>query len=355
MRPSKKEDGGNEVEHDPAAVAPMDDDDGLLLPDGGVVIYRGAGTFTTPTADVGELNLTDGGIVLDRRPPLGAPPLRPRVVNASGSVARGLASDHNRSGVTAKNSAAALALDTTKVVTTVKVVEPSDAAIKCISAVLDGLNDRKDVRVVLKEIVNHGLLCFSRLRLGLAVTMSKGADPAEQEPGWAGLRRIFQYWWPVWVSPSDGWKTLPPPGTVGFIANPKRPIYRTKWAFDVNMEAVNDAIQKLEANSDRYFDKDKLPKLITVWRYGAHVRGGIGASVATLLLIATKEDLFCSVLADLAASDRPPQPGKPIPLVVAACHDFETAGLAAPEALVRGVVQLPPDPVVEDAASASPP
>lgn len=121
------------------------------------------------------------------------------------------------------------------------------------------------------------------------------------------------------------------------------------------MEAVNDAIQQLEANSARYFDNDKLPKLITMWCYGAHVLGGIGASVATLLLTATKEDFFCSVLADLAASGRPPQPEKPVPLVVAACHDFDTAGLAAPEALVLGVVQLRPDPVVEDAASAPPP
>lgn len=150
------------------------------------------------------------------------------MVKSSGSVARGLASEHNRSGVTANNSAAVLPLDTTKVVTTVQPFEPSDAAVKCITAELDCLNDRKDVHVVLKELVNDRLLCFSRLRLGLAVTMSKGADPAEQEAGWAGLRCIFQYWWPVWVAPSGWWKTLPPPETVGFIANPKSPNFQNQ-------------------------------------------------------------------------------------------------------------------------------
>lgn len=105
---------------------------------------------------------------------------------------------------------------------------------------------------------------------------------------------------------------------MGFIANPTRPIFSTKWAFDVKMEAVSYAIQPREAKSVPFFDMEKLPKLVTVWRYGADALGGIGMSVATLLLVATKEPPFCAVIYDLASMGRPPQPGKPLSLVAAA-------------------------------------
>lgn len=115
------------------------------------------------------------------------------------------------------------------------------------------------------------------------------------------------------------------------------------------MEAVNYAIQQLEAKSVRYFDKEKLPKRVTVWRYGAHALGGIGMSVATLLLVATKEPPFCALIYDLASMGRPPKPGKPLSLVAAACHDFETAALEDPEVLVSEVLERATAPEDEEA------
>lgn len=70
-------------------------------------------------------------------------------------------------------------------------------------------------------------------------------------------------------------------------------------------------------------------------RVGPNVGSSILLSVATLLLVCTKEDQFCSVVKELFASGRAPEP-KDGAAVLAACHEFETAGLVAPDVAPHG-------------------
>lgn len=70
------------------------------------------------------------------------------------------------------------------------------------------------------------------------------------------------------------------------------------------------------------------------------MRSSLPLSVATLLLFASKEDRFCDVLTRLATVGRAPAK-KDCPIVVAACHDFETAELGAPGVTQPGDLSLP--------------
>lgn len=78
-------------------------------------------------------------------------------------------------------------------------------------------------------------------------------------------------------------------------------------------------------------------------RVGPNVGSSILLSVATLLLVCTKEDQLCAVVKELFASGRAPEP-KDGAVVVAACHEFETAGLVAPDVapLGKGAPQVLP-------------
>ncbi|KAK1868749.1 hypothetical protein I4F81_011232 [Pyropia yezoensis] len=120
------------------------------------------------------------------------------------------------------------------------------------------------------------------------------------------------------------------------------------------MEVINAVIQKLEVKSGRYFDKHNLPTVVSVSRFGPNVRGVIGVSVATLLLVATKEQMFCTIVSDVMAHGRVPTMSK-IPLLAATRHDFETAALEDPEVLVSDVLDQGADHRVADDADAAAP
>lgn len=138
------------------------------------------------------------------------------------------------------------------------VVTPSEPAVTCITAVLDSLRERQDIRDVLRLWLTDSLLCLSRLRSAVAMAPHDGSKHENKEVDWVSVNTLLNCWWPIWEAPNEE-MVCPPPGTVGFLAHPTRRVQSTKWAFDVDMGSINAAIRQLLVNSSRYFDKCKLP------------------------------------------------------------------------------------------------
>lgn len=311
----------------------------LLFPDVGLVVSRGGGMREVPAADSGRSVVKDGGNVVARRPPValsGGESIDPRRMSTQTSRA-GANSEEGCPGrgvIGAVEPALdVLRADDSRVIASVQpVVAPSEPAIKCVTKVSEGLLARRDIRGVLLELVKDSLLCLSRLHGGSLSNVSAGVLPADVELSWPGVRNLLQRWWPQWDAHVGKGAAIPPPGTVGYLTHPTRPVSSCKWAIDVNMEAMNPVIQRLDLKSARYFDKDNFPPVLTVPRIGANVRGPICVSVATMLLVARKDDHFGAVLTPLAALGWAPV-RKMAPLIAATCHDFETAGIGKSDAL----------------------
>lgn len=330
------------------------DDASLAVPPGGVVVRReddgliesgnnvpqvadavpaqqaaGAPDAAAPV-DLAAL-LQDGGIVVARRSfrreDAGGGPAAEGSTLSGDPAAPGVAV---RSVIFFDDSAAQLVTSVQPLVT------PSAAAINCVNTVLDVLKVRQDVRGVLEQLVIDSLLCFARLHGGAAVNGSSGVPAADDQVMWKMVRKIAHRWWPVWEGPASSVKPLPPPGTVSYLSHPCRAVRSSKWAIEVDMTGINDAIRALVVDSERYFEKSNLPDRECVARLGpkcANTVAPLGTSVATLLLMGTKEASFCNVLNELVAVGRAPAP-KSIPVMEATCHEFETAGLDDPDVMV---------------------
>lgn len=342
------------------------DDASLSVPLGGVVVRRhgdglgdggtdapnvaGAGQAqqaagapgAAPPADMDAL-LQDGGIVIARRSSgpedAGDGPAAAGSALTGAPAAPGVAV---RSVICVDHAAGPVVSSSQPLVT------PSAGAINCVNTVLDMMKVRQDVRGVLEQLVIDSLLCFSRLHSGAAVNGSSGVPAADDQLMWKSVRKIAHRWWPVWEGPASSVKPLPPPGTVSYLSHPCRAVRSSKWAIEVDMTGVNDAIQALDVDSERYFEKSNLPVRECVSRLGpkcANTVAPLGTSVATLLLMGTKEASFCNVLNELVAMGRAPAL-KSIPVMAATCHEFETAGLDDPD------VVLPVAPVPSDAPAA---
>lgn len=309
-----------------------------VLPEGGVVLQRHSNGIGAIGALDGDVN--DGGIVVVTRVLMSHPPGQAPAAKIQASQA--LNSDYLPEPPGGGREAEA-----PKVVSNVQpVVVPNAESLKCITAVLQSLADRKDIREVLQQLVIDSLLCLARIKSGSAAGSGFASSSASTEQAWSTVRTILHRWWRVWEVAPDGYMQAPPAGTVAFIAHPTRPILSSRWAINVDMETINPVIQQLEVKSGRYFNKEKLPTLVSVSRFGPNVRGVICLSVATSLLIACKEDLFCTIVSDLVAQGRVPA-GKKVPLLAATRHDFETAALDAPEVLVPHVMDQAVDRVVQ--------
>lgn len=219
------------------------------------------------------------------------------------------------------------------------VVKPTEVAVKSVVGVLEGMLVRGDVRQVLQQLVCDSLLCWARQRSGAVRSPTQEVVPANVEQLWTSVRKLLHRWWPTWeASPTFAGEaaSVPPPGTVSFITHPHRRPKYCKWAIDVDVSAAHDIISRLQGvGSARYFDKEKLPSMVTVMRVGPSAKSPILMSVATLLLVASKEYAFPTLLTELASMGRAPEP-KDKSVVVATCHEFETAGLEAPAVLLAG-------------------
>lgn len=340
------------------AGADADADDNLVLPPGGLIVPRPGALSSAEATDAGVSGdggdaakhphdehepaaaaadgsyLQDGGIVVVRRQgPPGDDPLE-AVLATMGAPATADArlSDGQALAVVAVDE------PQTKVVLTTKpVIVPSPAAVKCILAVLNGLMDRSDAREVLYTLLRDFLLCFNRLHGGEADNCLPGEVEISTELAWTKVRTHLYRWWPIWRAPVGELAPFPVPGTVGFMSHPTRIGRVSRWALEVDMACVSETIKRLPVRSSIL---GGLPPVVSVTRIGPSVRSSLPLSVATLLLVASKEDRFCDVLTELATVGRAPAK-KDCPIVVATCHDFETAELGALGETQPGDLSLP--------------
>ncbi|KAK1868748.1 hypothetical protein I4F81_011231 [Pyropia yezoensis] len=173
----------------PDGHAPFDNGDvgsgveaGLILPEGGLVVRRhinedGAGEAV-------DDDVTAGGIIVATRAPLRQPD-----TVATGRGPALLGPDNSGSGGD---------VEVNKVVSSVQpVVTPSASSIKCISAVLEALRERQDIRQVLQQLVIDGLLCLGRLKGGSAFGSASASAATGGEAGWSAVRAILYRWWPI--------------------------------------------------------------------------------------------------------------------------------------------------------------
>lgn len=175
------------------------------------------------------------------------------------------------------------------------VVTPSQYAVKCLNTVLAVTKARDNARGVLEQLVIDSLLCFSRAHAGATVNFSYGVLPPDEQLSWKHVRKILHGWWPVSCAPTSGVKPLPRPGTVSLLSHPCRAVWLSTWAIDVDMSGVADALRKVKVSCERQSDASHLPAFESVSRVGpkcANSVAPLGTSVATLLLIGTKEGLL---------------------------------------------------------------
>jgi len=315
----------------------------LDVPAGGVVI-RGppAGGVPPTTGDPPHASgaaplssedaalLRDGGVVVATRAPHGGPTSRAAGIPAANDGATSVVGGcHWGTG----NVAAVMdvaAPDVTKIVSAVQpVITPNDAAVQCVTQVLEGLSGREDLRHVLQQLVNDSLLCLARLLGGASAGYSAGVLPADLELSWPGVRRFTSKWWPVWEVSTDEPATLPPDGTLAHKVHTTRPALSSRWMIDVNMTSINPVLLRATVMCRRYNKKDMLD-LVRVMRVGPGVKYPINVALAVMLLFGTQEEHYCTVLAELASAGRPIVPAV-VPILSAACHAFESSGLGAAE------------------------
>lgn len=342
--------GGNGADVGEGAVG----DDDLVLPPGGLIVPRpGALDGAAETAAVGAGTgrgsvlpkdgdesaapavdeISDGGVVVVRPSPSPGNAAQKVARNASG------ASPSVDPSETHGQALAVVAVDEPQakvVLTSQPVITPSPAAVQCIVAVLESVMDRGDAREVLYQLLGDSLLCLTRLHGGAVLNRSPGAVQPSVELDWVRVRTHLYRWWPIWRAPAGEAAPVPVPGTVGFISHPTRAGRVSRWALDVDMSCVNETIKRLSVRASVL---GGLPSVVSVTRVGPSVRSSLPLSVATLLLVASKEDRFCDVLRDLASLGRAPAPTER-PIVTASCHDFETAELGAPEVIQPGGASL---------------
>jgi len=151
--------------------------------------------------------------------------------------------------------------------------------------------------------------------------------------GWAEVRVLLARFWPSWQVPEEQPGRIPAAGSVASLSHAGRCSHSGKWAIAVKMTAVNPIISGMAAKSQLYFNKRKLADVVEVARLGANTKPPLPITVASMLVVGTWDAAFCSILKQLVFVGRAPTVGRS-PLAVAACHDFETAGLGESQALL---------------------
>jgi len=289
---------------------------GVTVPIGGLHIRRdppaGAAAGAAPTDGGGDDVPAIGGTVVERRP-THVPPAHP------GGTAEALMVTGPVAGpVRLKEQ---------------PVVIPSPQAVTCTSAVLESCLSRSDAKGVVRQLLVDGLLCWGRLHSGQTAKAAAGLiSAADVATEWPAVRKLLADCWPTWSSPVSNVAALPPEGSVSRQTHPGRTMLTSRWKVKVDMTATNPTIRRLEVASDRHFKKGPLDAFVEVQRIAPVTKVPLAVTIASILLVATWDSAFCTIMQQLAASGRAPVNRKSS-IADAACHDFESAGLRQRQAL----------------------
>jgi len=301
-----------------AGEAPATNEDGGLVPEGGVVVRR----RTKDDNNVGEVSLGgppkigtagDSGDAQDRQT---------LITSSTGGNANDTHNvEHNDDDIHT-----AVRVSRSVVLKTQPTVKPTASAVTAVCSVLEALKDLEDIRIHLRDLMDKSLLCLARAAPGTAAQPSVGVFSATADGTWTGVTRMLSRWWPLWKEVPGAPTTIPPEGTLTFKRNPGRKARSSPWMILVDMTAINPTMMRLAADSSRYFPKCELPQVELVKRVASGLRQPLTEIVASLLLLATEEEGYGPILVDLASSGRAAA-RRNVPLLAAACHSFVSSGL----------------------------
>ncbi|OSX78918.1 hypothetical protein BU14_0095s0033 [Porphyra umbilicalis] len=230
---------------------------------------------------------------------------------------------------------------------------PSTEAVVAVKAVLEKMLVRSDCKDVLRKILLDGLVTLTRLHSGES-TNPGIISATDAEPDWSFVRNLFTRWWPSWSLPRCAAPVLPVAGTAAFALHPTRTTCSSKWIVTVNMSSINPVIDRWAVKALRYFKFHNLDKTIDVVHIASSLKPLLAATIACLLLVGTWEPSFCFIRTQMASDGRAPVVSM-VPLEAAACHNFETAGLADAVALLLALKDGGGAEAVDSGTSAAPP
>jgi len=212
-------------------------------------------------------------------------------------------------------------------------VVPTNFSVETVTAVLTGLQDRADGIAVLRQLLDDSVLVLGRSSARPTVKWNGKPFPTGIRGDRMALGLRTDKWWPQWHAPQDLDKanSFPPAGTIAHAFNRHRPTGSSRWVILVDMTGINDVIKALSVRSARFFPKNALVQYEMVSRIWGKAPMRLPVVVACMLLLVTKEEEFGVKLAHLAAAGRAAVPTN-APLLSASCHEFNTSGLAAPDA-----------------------
>jgi len=208
-------------------------------------------------------------------------------------------------------------------------VKPSEPAVQAVKSVLLAVGDREDALAVLRQLLRDSVLRLAHtapdaLSSGVGYSTTRAADKAD----WVAITNLTKAWWPVWVAPQDLKTAVPPDGTMAAVQNQGRAARKSRWGIRVEMAGVIPTVQQLAVKARRFFRKDELPVEETVIRVFGKKGLRLPVVVASMLLLATKEERYGAILMGMGFPGRAAVP-KATPLSLASLHEFSSEGLSA--------------------------
>lgn len=173
------------------------------------------------------------------------------------------------------------------------VIMPPSLAVDTVTAALEPLIEMEDATSVLRSFLNDSLLCTARMRR----TRAQEDASSHEEVVWSHMVDMLASLWPMWSAPARMVAGPPPPGTVNFIANPRRPWRSSRWMVKVTMAGINATLDKFAAKRYRYLPKHALADYEEVGPYSASFKLRLPAVAAMTMLVCTKDEQFGSVMA----------------------------------------------------------
>jgi len=223
------------------------------------------------------------------------------------------------------------------------VLTPDGSALAVVIGALSSMGGRVDAEDACREIFVNSIKLF----VGNHECAKQGAVPYTSERCWSVLAQITSVWWPKWEAATG--RAKPVPGTVAFIRSSGRLAAASRWCYKVKIASVHEALKTLSAPAARCL-QHPLPDTVDVERITVKDKPKLTALVASMLLLACKEEDYAAALTELVAAGVDKQ-AQVLPLSVAKCQSFTSPGLLAPAATVQKAMDVASPSVASAAPS----
>lgn len=214
-------------------------------------------------------------------------------------------------------------------------IVPTSTAVDTVASVLRMVGQRDDDtgKDVLRKLLIDSLLCLVRSEPGSKLVNGSDAVAGGSRKDWLAVGALTGRWWPRWKAPDVLGRMEAPKNTFAGVVHRGRVAKSSRWIVLVNMTGMKKSVEKLSVRSSRFFPKMQLPDEEPVLRVHYHKPLRLTHVVASMLLLATKEERFPAILTRLAADGRASVMGISN-LASAGRHEFFSRSFrAAPAAL----------------------